>query len=90
MKPTVQLPRALAADDVPLNVTPVGEVAATIVGAAAGLAGVVSLLVLTCQRLAAGAPAAPEVTPRICTETLGVPLAMKQELVLSARVIVTV
>ncbi len=90
MKPTVQLPRALAAVVVEPKVTPVGEVAAPIVGAAAGLATVVSLLVLTCQRLSAGAPAAPEVTPRICTETLGVLLAMKQELVLSASVIVTV
>ena len=52
-------------------------VAAAIVIAAPGLPAVVSLLVLTCQRLAAGVPAAPEVTPTIWNERT-VPLAMTQ------------
>ena len=64
-KLTVQVARALAAIVVELNVTPVTVVAAAIATPAAGLPAVVSALVLTCQRLAAGVPVAPAVTPRI-------------------------
>ena len=55
----------LAPSDVELTLTGVGEVAALITGAVPTLAAVVSGLVLTVQLAAAGAPAAPLVTPRI-------------------------
>ncbi len=56
---------------------------------AAGLATVVSALVLTFQRLAAGVPAAPAVTPRICRAAAAL-FGREQVPPLSARVIVTV
>ena len=89
VKPTVQVPRAVAASVVEAKVTAVGVVAAAITGGAAGFAAVVSLLVLTCQRFAAGDPAAPEVTPTIWNERT-VPLAITQLVAESSSVIVTV
>ena len=87
-KLTVQVARALAASVVELNVTPVTVVAAAIV-TAAGLPAVVSALVLTCQRLAAGVPAAPAMTPRIWN-VAAVLSGSEQVPPLSASVIVTV
>ena len=65
VKPTVQVPRALAASVVAAKLTAVGVVAAPITGATPTLAAAVSALVLTVQLAAAGAPAAPAVIPRI-------------------------
>ncbi len=89
VKPTVQVPRALAARVVEAKVTALGAVAALIVIPAPGLPGVVSLLVLTFQRVVAGVPAAPAVTPTIWNERT-VPLAMTQLLAESSSVSVTV
>lgn len=65
VKPAVHFAVLLAPSDVELMLTGVGEVAAVITGATPTLAAVLSGLVLTVQLAAAGAPAAPLVTPRI-------------------------
>ena len=65
LKPTVQVPRALAASVVEAKLTAVGLLGAAITGATPTLAAVVSALVLTVQLAAAGAPAAPAMIPRI-------------------------
>ena len=90
LKPTVHVARALAASVVAAKVTVFATcVCAEITGAARTARASESTLVLTVQRAAAGAPATPLVTPRICTAA--VPLFGRlQTPPLSASVIVTV
>ncbi len=88
VKFVVQVAMRFATRVVAETVTAVGDVAAPIV-IAAGLATVASALVLTFQRFAAGVPAAPLVTPRICRVAAAL-LGSWQLPPLSASVIVTV